>query len=354
VRRSRSLIIAVTAALVAGSSAVWIASSASAATTPTATFSKVSDWGSGWQGQYTVTNGGTAAISSWKIEFNLPAGTTIGTYWDALLTASGQKFTFTNREWNGTVAPGASVSFGFLGSGSGSPTGCLLNGVACGGGTTPTTPPPTTAKPPTSAPPTSQPPTSAPPTSKPPTSAPPTSNPPSSPPPNTGLPKHALIGYMHASFANGSGYVKMADIPKEWDIINLSFGEATSATSGDIRFTRCPVAECPGVESDADFIAAIRAKQALGVKVNLSVGGANGLVQLTTASARDTFVSSVSAIIDKYGLNGLDVDFEGHSLSLNTGDTDFKNPTTPVLRLGSVGRPGPARRLVPAGDLRSA
>lgn len=54
---------------------------------------------------------------------------------------------------------------------------------------------------------------------------------------NTGLPKHALIGYMHASFANGSGYVRMADVPDAWDIIDLAFGEPTSPTSGDIRFT---------------------------------------------------------------------------------------------------------------------
>ena len=54
-------------------------------------------------------------------------------------------------------------------------------------------------------------------------------------------------------------------------------------------------------------------------------------MQLTTTAARDTFVSSVSAIIDRYGLDGLDIDFEGHSLSLNTGDTDFRNPTTPVI-----------------------
>ena len=148
---------------------------------------------------------------------------------------------------------------------------------------------------------------------------------------NTGLPKHSLIGYLHASFANGSGYVKMADIPAAWDIIDLAFGEPTSVTSGDIRFNRCSAAECPGVESDADFIAAIKAKQAQGKKVLLSIGGQNGEVQLTTAGARDAFVSSVSAIIDKYGLNGLDVDFEGHSLSLNAGDTDFRNPTTPVI-----------------------
>jgi chitinase len=145
------------------------------------------------------------------------------------------------------------------------------------------------------------------------------------------LPRHALIGYLHASFANGSGYVRMADVPAAWDIINLSFGEPTSVTSGDIRFTLCPVAECPNVESEADFVAAIRAKQAQGKKVLISIGGQNGQVQLTTTAARDKFVQSVSAIIDRYGLDGLDVDFEGHSLYLNAGDTDFRNPTTPVI-----------------------
>ncbi|MBT1097785.1 chitinase [Streptomyces sp. Tu102] len=149
--------------------------------------------------------------------------------------------------------------------------------------------------------------------------------------PGTDLPAHALIGYLHASFANGSGYTRMADVPDSWDVIDLAFGEPTSVTSGDIRFDRCPVAECPNVESDADFKAAIKAKQAAGKKVLISIGGQNGQVQLTTTAARDTFVTSVSKIIDQYGLDGLDIDFEGHSLSLNADDTDFKNPKTPVI-----------------------
>jgi chitinase len=148
---------------------------------------------------------------------------------------------------------------------------------------------------------------------------------------NTGLPRHALIGYLHASFANGSGYVRMADVPPAWDIIDLAFGEPTSVASGDIRFTRCPASECPNVESEADFTAAVRAKQAQGKKVLISIGGQNGQVQLTTTAARDRFVSSVAAIIDRYGLDGLDVDFEGHSLFLNAGDADFRNPTSPVV-----------------------
>ncbi|MEU2454158.1 glycoside hydrolase family 18 protein [Streptomyces sp. NPDC012765] len=146
-----------------------------------------------------------------------------------------------------------------------------------------------------------------------------------------GLPAHALVGYLHASFANGSGYVRMADVPASWDVINLAFGEPTSVTSGDIRFRLCPAAECPNVESPAEFKAAIKAKQAAGKKVLISIGGQNGQVQLASTAARDTFVSSVSSIIDEYGLDGLDIDFEGHSLSLATGDTDFRAPTTPVV-----------------------
>ena len=145
------------------------------------------------------------------------------------------------------------------------------------------------------------------------------------------LPTHALVGYLHASFANGSGYTRMADVPDSWDVINLAFGEPTSVTSGDIRFSLCPATECPGVESPAEFKAAIKAKQAAGKKVLISIGGQNGQVQLSTTAARDAFVSSVSKIIDEYGLDGLDIDFEGHSLSLNTGDTDFRSPTSPVI-----------------------
>lgn len=150
-------------------------------------------------------------------------------------------------------------------------------------------------------------------------------------PPSGDLPRRVLVGYLHASFANGSGYIPMRDVPAEWDFVNLAFGEPTSVTSGDIRFRQCPATECANVESQADFLAGIRAKQAAGKKVLISIGGQNGQVQLTTTAARDKFVTSVAAIIDTYGLDGLDIDFEGHSLSLNANDTDFRNPTTPVI-----------------------
>ncbi|NVI88997.1 cellulose binding domain-containing protein [Actinomadura sp. BRA 177] len=106
----------------------------------TATFTKSSDWGSGYEGKYTIKNETGSAISSWKVEFDLPSGSSVGTYWDALLTKSGQHSTFTNREYNGAVAAGASVSFGFIVGGSGAPQGCKLNGASCDGGGGPTEP----------------------------------------------------------------------------------------------------------------------------------------------------------------------------------------------------------------------
>jgi endoglucanase len=140
--RTRSLFLSLAAAIVAAGLALFVVNPASAAAT-TATFAKTSDWGSGWQGQYTITNGGSSAITSWKVEFDLPAGTAVASYWDALLTTSGQHSTFTNRSWNGTIAPGATVTFGFLGTGSGAPTGCKLNGASCTGTTGPSPSSPT-------------------------------------------------------------------------------------------------------------------------------------------------------------------------------------------------------------------
>ncbi|GAA4625755.1 hypothetical protein GCM10023196_031170 [Actinoallomurus vinaceus] len=100
----------------------------------TATFAKTSDWGSGYQAQFTITNNGSSALNGWSVAFDLPSGSSVGTYWDALLTQSGSHYTFTNRDYNGSIAAGASTTFGFVASGSGTPTGCTLNGAACGGG----------------------------------------------------------------------------------------------------------------------------------------------------------------------------------------------------------------------------
>lgn len=119
---------ALAAALVAAT--VLAAPPASAAT---AAFVRASSWGSGYEAKFTVTNDSSASISSWNVQFDLPAGSTLGTYWDALLSTSGQHVTAVNQSWNGTLAPGASTTFGFIVNGNGDPTNCTVNGGPCSG-----------------------------------------------------------------------------------------------------------------------------------------------------------------------------------------------------------------------------
>ncbi|MCG5441066.1 chitinase [Micromonospora foliorum] len=285
-KRSRSLVLSLVAALVATLGAAWVALPAYAAGA-TASFVKTAEWGSGWEGKYTITNGGSSTINGWSLAFDLPSGTTLGSYWDALLSSAGQRHTFTNRSWNGTIAPGASVSFGFLANGSGSPSGCQLNGASCGGGTPPTTPPPTTP----------------PPTTPPPTSPPPTD------PPTGGLPKHLLTGYWH-NFDNPAVELRLRDVPAEYDLVAVAFAEATS-TPGALTFGVDPgLATALGGYTDADFTADVRTLHSRGKRVILSVGGETGRVTVNNAASATAFADTAAALIARYGFDGIDIDLE--------------------------------------------
>jgi chitinase len=116
---------------------VALAAPAQAATAATATYTKASDWGTGFEGKWTVKNTGTTSLSSWTVEWDFPSGTSVTSAWDADVTSAGTHWTAKNKSYNGTLAPGASVSFGFNGSGTGSPTGCELNGGSCDGTSVP-------------------------------------------------------------------------------------------------------------------------------------------------------------------------------------------------------------------------
>ncbi|MFD9078904.1 glycosyl hydrolase family 18 protein [Streptomyces erythrochromogenes] len=122
---------------------VALAGPAQAAASATATYTKASDWGSGFEGKWVVKNTGTTTLSSWTVEWDYPAGTSVTSAWDATVTGSGTHWTAKNVGWNGTLAPGATASFGFNGAGSGAPSGCKINGASCDGGTQPGDNPPT-------------------------------------------------------------------------------------------------------------------------------------------------------------------------------------------------------------------
>ena len=51
-----------------------------------ASYQTVTSWGTGYTGQYTITNPGTAAVTGWTLAFQLPDGTSVSSLWDGAYT----------------------------------------------------------------------------------------------------------------------------------------------------------------------------------------------------------------------------------------------------------------------------
>jgi chitodextrinase len=87
--------------------------------TCTASYSISSDWGNGFNANVTITNTGTTATKSWTVTWTWGGNQTITNIWNATDTQTGKAVTAVNASYNGVIAPGASTSFGFTGSYSG-------------------------------------------------------------------------------------------------------------------------------------------------------------------------------------------------------------------------------------------
>ncbi|MEU0153547.1 GH12 family glycosyl hydrolase domain-containing protein [Micromonospora fulviviridis] len=91
-------------------------------------------WNNGFTADVTVTNTGSSTVNGWTLNYNLPSGQTITGSWNATVTQSGSAVTARNLSYNGTLAPGASTSFGYQATLSGAfstPTSFTLNGATC-------------------------------------------------------------------------------------------------------------------------------------------------------------------------------------------------------------------------------
>ncbi|GAA0572876.1 ricin-type beta-trefoil lectin domain protein [Paractinoplanes ferrugineus] len=88
----------------------------------TATYKVVSEWSGGFQSEITVTNASSGASTGWQAAFTLADGQQVSQSWNADVKQSGSTVTATNVSYNGTLAPGASATFGFLGSRTGNST----------------------------------------------------------------------------------------------------------------------------------------------------------------------------------------------------------------------------------------
>ncbi|MFC9278866.1 chitinase [Streptomyces collinus] len=120
------------------------------------------------------------------------------------------------------------------------------------------------------------------------------------------LPKHAVTGYWQ-NFNNGATVQKLSDVPAAYDIIAVAFADATG-TPGGVSFN-LDSAGLGGYTVD-QFKADIKAKQAAGKKVVVSIGGQNGTVSINDATSAANFANSVYSLMQTYGFDGVDIDLE--------------------------------------------
>ncbi|MEV6168462.1 cellulose binding domain-containing protein [Streptomyces sp. NPDC051954] len=86
------------------------------------TYKITNQWSGGFQADVQLANTGSGAWSGWSLGWSFPDGQRIAQLWNAEYTQSGSAVTAKNVGWNGNVAAGSSVSFGFTGSWSGANT----------------------------------------------------------------------------------------------------------------------------------------------------------------------------------------------------------------------------------------
>jgi Glycosyl hydrolase family 62/Cellulose binding domain len=130
------------AVVLAASAAIAVSPAGAAAAGCSVKYAVSSQWQGGFNADVSITNLGDP-LSGWTLTWSYGAGQTVTQAWNATVTQSGSAVTAKNVSYNGSVPANGTVSFGFNGSWTGSnpvPTAFALNGVACTGGTVPSSP----------------------------------------------------------------------------------------------------------------------------------------------------------------------------------------------------------------------
>ncbi|WP_405020623.1 cellulose binding domain-containing protein [Kitasatospora sp. NBC_00070] len=107
-----------------------------------ATYAVTSNWQTGFEAGYTVTNRTNATVSTWSLSFDLPTGETVTGAWNGTLTSTavtgGRRYTVTPPSWAGPLAPGATAAVVGFDVSNGStaqtaPANCTVNNKPCEG-----------------------------------------------------------------------------------------------------------------------------------------------------------------------------------------------------------------------------
>ncbi len=93
----------------------------------TVTSAVTSSWNGGYQLEFTVKNTGPAALTGWTTAFSFAGSQQLTNSWNAAATQTGQQVRAANQNYNGTLAAGASTTWGAVVTGTSQP----LAGLAC-------------------------------------------------------------------------------------------------------------------------------------------------------------------------------------------------------------------------------
>ncbi|MFY1686706.1 cellulose binding domain-containing protein [Plantactinospora sp. WMMB782] len=170
-RRRHTLLAGTAAAALAATVTCTVVASAAAAGCRV-DYQVTNEWQGGFGASVSLTNLGDP-VTGWNLTWSYGAGQQVTQAWNATVSQSGGQVTASNVSYNGALATGASASFGFNGSWTGSnpvPASFAMNGTTCTGSVAPTTTTP--GGPPTGTPPATTPPVTPPVTTSPPTNPP--------------------------------------------------------------------------------------------------------------------------------------------------------------------------------------
>ncbi|MFB7595140.1 cellulose binding domain-containing protein [Streptomyces sp. NPDC056160] len=296
----------VAAAAVGGGAFVFTATAQAAGTG--AAYTRTSDWSTGYTAQYVVTNNSGGTQRDWTLEFDLPTGTKLGSLWNGEAAVSGRHVTVKPAKWDTAgLAPGKSVTVGFVVDGTGAPTGCRIDGAACSADDGATPQP--SGRPTRSASPSPTPrPTSTPAPTKTPTADP-------TPSPSTGT-----------GTTTGSGFAPYVDTSLYPAFDLTASADATGVKNYNLAFVTDGGGCTPkwggvtdlGSDGVASQIGALRAK---GGDVRVSFGGANGAELATTCSSADALAAAYGKAVDRFELTKVDFDIEGGALANTAANT---------------------------------
>ncbi|WP_306189909.1 cellulose binding domain-containing protein [Streptomyces sp. MK5] len=294
----------VAAAVVGGGALVFTATAQAAGVG--AAYTRTSDWSTGYTAQYVVTNNSGQTEKDWRLEFDLPAGAKLGSLWNGEAGVSGQHVTVKPAKWDTAgLAPGKSVTVGFVVNGTGDPTGCRIDDTACSADDGATPEP--TGRPTRSATPTPTP------TPTPTKSSTPTPTPTPSQSTGTGTTTSAgFAPYVDTSLYPAFDLLKSADATgvKNYNLAFVTDGGGCTPKWGGVTDL--------GSDGVASQIGALRAK---GGDVRVSFGGASGSELATTCSSADALAAAYGKAVDQFKLTKVDFDVEGGALPNTAANT---------------------------------